>query len=91
LWLIVVSGGSWRSSGDHHGSGRPPFGNFQRAIFFIMPIIPLNNFFYNKDCCYVIKKGNKHLYFSFSSKLKFHRNKKSENTCTNCTFFASMQ
>jgi len=34
------------------------------SYFFIIPIIPLNNFFYNKDC-YVIKKSNKHLYFYF--------------------------
>ena len=35
------------------------------TYFFIISIIPLNNFFYNKDCCYVIKKSNKYLYFYF--------------------------
>jgi len=35
------------------------------TYFFIIQITPLNNFFYNKDCCYVIKKNNKHLYFYF--------------------------
>jgi len=35
------------------------------TYFFIILIIPLNNFLYNKDCCYVIKKNNKHLYFYF--------------------------
>ena len=35
------------------------------TYFFIIPIIPLNNFLYNKDCCYVIKKNNKYLYFYF--------------------------
>jgi len=33
------------------------------TYFFIIPIIPLNNFFYNKDCCWCHKKKEFRLYF----------------------------
>jgi len=40
------------------------------TYFYIIPIIPLNNFFYNKDCCYVIKKKQKTFIFLLLIKTK---------------------
>ena len=45
-------------------------------FFFIISIIPLNNFFYNKDCCVVSLKKTKNIYiFSFNQNQNFIKKK----------------
>jgi len=46
------------------------------TYFFIIPIITLNKFFYNKDCCYVIKKQQQTFIYLFLIKTKISLKKK---------------